>query len=106
MQPKTRNLPVALVTVMLALAVILTASVAVRSPSIRVMGLDPQTRAAFKCPKCGSDMEAGTLLSGGSYRCSWLRGPFRTWRNSEDVLTTMSFRCKECGYLESYATTK
>ncbi len=67
------------------------------------------------CPRCGKRMEAGYLLGRSSDRggygpmTSWVEGqPVRSWwfgirTKGRRVLTTSTYRCTGCGYLESYA---
>ena len=71
------------------------------------------------CPKCSDEMESGYLVDrshGLSYLGQWARGiPKRFWwllgsvpntikapKNS-DLLPIRIYRCKSCGFLESYA---
>ena len=66
-----------------------------------------------KCVKCGGSMEAGYLPGPGPYSLSmtgrWIKGrPVTTPRISArapagKALTITTWRCKDCGYLESFA---
>lgn len=64
----------------------------------------------MKCPKCGGEMETGVTLDAydvGMYNQSkWSEGMTKTLgifvgHKGEKQITT--YRCKICGYLESYA---
>ena len=68
---------------------------------------------ASQCPKCGSSMEEGYLLESkhGNARDTtrWVEGePERSfWTGlklkGHAMLPVETFRCKRCGFLESYA---
>lgn len=64
------------------------------------------------CPKCGGGMVQGFVLDGihGGYQVSsWVRGsPQRSfWQglkiDRSSLIPIGTFRCSECGFLESYA---
>lgn len=58
----------------------------------------------MKCPKCGGEMDEGIVKPDGGYvgRQKW--GKEVNWRGMvKDGLTVKTFKCKTCGYLESYA---
>ncbi len=66
----------------------------------------------LECPKCHSQMEQGFVLEklvGGLDISRWVSGPalksLWTGVKSDEPLSIPigSFRCKSCGYLESYA---
>jgi predicted RNA-binding Zn-ribbon protein involved in translation (DUF1610 family) len=71
---------------------------------------DMQTNRS--CPKCGSEMEIGFLLD-SSYTNSlptlWVKGPPERsfWRltkiRGKAIRRLESYRCLNCGFLESYA---
>ena len=62
----------------------------------------------MKCPKCGEEMEEALIADRGhgsfSIKQQWgsnlQLGGFAGVKNRRDVKT---YRCKNCGYLESYA---
>ncbi len=67
---------------------------------------------ATVCPKCGGAMEEGFILDNGyntRSASSWVEGPPRTgfWGGVKlrglRRLALRVFRCKSCGFLESYA---
>ncbi len=71
-----------------------------------------QETAALKCSKCSGQMETGFLLDvthGGRLVASWISGPpQKGWFGFVKVKGKTSYeaevwRCKDCGYLESYA---
>jgi hypothetical protein len=67
-----------------------------------------------RCPKCKGEMEPGAIVARGPYGIarptSWLSGEpehgFWTGLKTRgrDRLPTRTYRCRECGFLESYAT--
>jgi predicted nucleic-acid-binding Zn-ribbon protein len=66
-----------------------------------------------KCPKCDSEMMQGFMLdfhdSPESYPSLWIAGsPDRSWwvgtkLVGKEVRETITMRCTQCGFLESYA---
>lgn len=62
-----------------------------------------------KCPKCTSEMEIGFMLDSGSWGTAipqqqvWMEGEELTLVSNGKQRTAQTFRCKVCGYLESYA---
>lgn len=69
----------------------------------------------LKCLRCQSEMEEGFTLDntyGGSFPSSWVEGePVKSfWRGTKtkgkDQYQIRTFRCVNCGYLESYASTE
>ena len=69
---------------------------------------------AIKCPKCSGEMVQGFILDstyGRSIVSSWVEGPPKSsfWGLKvpfEGGIPIGAFRCKECGYLELYASTE
>ncbi|HXI20046.1 MAG TPA: PF20097 family protein [Gemmatimonadales bacterium] len=67
------------------------------------------------CPKCECPMEPGVLLDRGHYdslgTAEWLEGnPEKSiWTGlktkGKERLPVRTYRCPQCGYLESYAST-
>ena len=68
------------------------------------------------CPMCHGSMEAGYLLDRGDYnvlfQSEWAAGEPQRSRMSSGLKTkrvrryaVSTFRCEECGFLASYATT-
>ena len=66
----------------------------------------------YACPKCSGTMEQGFVLDithGGVAQSRWVRGApekgFWTGIKWRDRVTAYinTYRCIECGYLESYA---
>ena len=70
--------------------------------------------ADLKCLRCGGPMEQGFVADKAHYSVpetqTWVEGaPERTFwsglkMKNRQVLVVMTFRCEQCGYLESYAT--
>lgn len=68
------------------------------------------------CIRCRTQMEAGYLLEAGDHNSrtvtQWVEGePEKSfWTGlrlkDRDVMPVMTFRCPNCGYLESYAQVK
>jgi len=65
----------------------------------------PQT-----CPECNAAMEEGVTLDLESRRAqTWLRGPVEEKRltgiktRGKELLRVVSYRCRKCGYLKSFA---
>ena len=64
-----------------------------------------------KCIRCDGELEVGFLLDKGDYgQSQWARGTPDTscWRFSavpsgSKTLPVVTYRCKSCGRLESYA---
>jgi hypothetical protein len=66
-----------------------------------------------KCPKCQTEMEAGWVMDRGHgdfvRLATWVQGePERSfWMgmkvSGKKQLQVQTFRCPQCGYLESYA---
>ena len=62
----------------------------------------------MKCPKCKGEMEEGVIFDRGHLNVlstqkfgTGIKGMlFRKIENEKNIL---SYRCKSCGYLESYA---
>lgn len=61
----------------------------------------------MKCPKCNNEMEEGLIVDKTTDlsipgKQNWGKGIKFVWgiENRKDVIT---YRCKKCGYLESYA---
>lgn len=73
----------------------------------------PELEIEQRCPKCDGEMQQGFLLDsadGGARLVSrWVEGPpqksfwLGTKVNLEDAIPIGTFRCKSCGFLESYA---
>jgi hypothetical protein len=67
----------------------------------------------LECLRCGGPMEQGFVADKAHYSVpetqNWVEGvPERTFWSGiklkgKEVLPVMSFRCEQCGYLESYA---
>ena len=65
------------------------------------------------CPRCGKAMEQGFILEKGDSNSAtvsaWVEGApeIRRWTGlklkNRRVIRMQTFRCKGCGYLESYA---
>lgn len=67
----------------------------------------------MKCPKCDNEMEEGFIPDSG-----WFGGPASTnlgWKPGKEAsfsnifgkkIKIEAYRCKNCGYLESYAKQK
>jgi hypothetical protein len=71
--------------------------------------MDTKT-TSMACVKCGGEIEVGYLLDvGNGYRESqWAAGsPQRSFltgiKRPSHTVPVMTFRCRSCGYLESYA---
>jgi len=71
------------------------------------------TTRNLKCPKCKVDMEEGYILDkGGSEQLQsrWVEGePGKTsWfgvkTSGKEILQVTTYRCRRCGFLESYAS--
>lgn len=55
----------------------------------------------MKCPKCGGEMEKGSIYTVGSRSAVWGQGlKLFGAKNSHEI---NAHRCQKCGYLESYA---
>ena len=70
------------------------------------------TADAPACPKCDAVMEPGFVLDqtyGAMTQSAWIEGPPERsfWTGlkvkGRDRLPVTTFRCPECGFLESYA---
>ena len=70
------------------------------------------TTADHKCPKCQHELEEGfvaDITSGGVFTSKWVEGePEKSlWTGTKTKgkrkVEIMTFRCTNCGYLESYA---
>lgn len=66
-----------------------------------------------KCPKCNASMDEGFVVDhsyGGSLVSKWSDGPPEesvwTGLKVKDPKPITTYRCTECGYLESYANNK
>lgn len=61
----------------------------------------------MNCPKCKGEMELGETKSLGGYagKTIWDQGDISFWGKSfkENTKSVIVYRCKLCGYLESYA---
>jgi hypothetical protein len=72
------------------------------------------TERRLECPRCRGRMEPGYVMDRGDqnsrHAAQWVEGPpersFWTGLKLKDraVLPVTTYRCAECGYLESYAT--
>jgi hypothetical protein len=68
---------------------------------------------SLSCLRCSGSMEAGIILDAGAYGAldvgKWVEGaPVRSiWTGlkvaGKDKLDVTTYRCRRCGYLESYA---
>ena len=68
---------------------------------------------SLSCPRCSGSMEAGVILDTGAYGSldvgKWVEGePLRSiWTGlkvgGKEQLDVTTYRCRGCGYLESYA---
>lgn len=76
------------------------------------------SQSDLKCPKCTGDLERGYVLDMSTHVCfaaQWAPGlPKRSWSDfwrqlmislpqMNDRIPIATFRCKACGFLESYA---
>jgi hypothetical protein len=71
---------------------------------------------SYRCSKCNSDMEEGFLLEKGDAGVlslqTWASGkPVKSWISGinlkdKTIYDVKTFRCIECGYLDSYALVK
>ncbi len=68
-----------------------------------------------KCPECGAQMQEGFLLDEGQgtrHEVYWVSGvPEKsvwvgTKLKGKEVWRTVAYRCRDCGYLKSYARQK
>jgi hypothetical protein len=67
--------------------------------------------STIRCPKCTADMVQGFIVDwtqGGHLVSNWVEGaPEKSWRGTSapaDKCTPVgTFRCSQCGFLESYA---
>lgn len=68
--------------------------------------------AEHQCPKCGNELEKGFIAdaaSGGVFTSKWVEGaPEKSlWSGiktkGKKKVEILTFRCPNCGYLESYA---
>ena len=62
----------------------------------------------MKCPKCGGEMEEGTIADtcnniGSVKHQRWGTGIQSSLSGLENPREVITNRCKSCGYLESYA---
>ncbi len=58
----------------------------------------------MECPKCSSEMEEGMARPNGAYVGTAKWGKGINWvGNMKNGLDVITYRCKKCGYLESYA---
>jgi Domain of unknown function (DUF6487) len=75
------------------------------------MATRPTSDDALPCPKCNGQMQQGFVVDnihGGRYVSHWAPGQPRNslWsitKLPDGSLPVGAFRCRECGYLESYA---
>lgn len=62
-----------------------------------------------KCPICGGEFEEGFITDSGylgtpvSQQQGWMAGKGGTFTIGGDQIKIKTFKCKKCGYLESYA---
>jgi len=56
----------------------------------------------MKCPKCNSEMEEGMIVDDYKGKSGWVK-ELSSQFDLKDTKTIKSFRCKTCGFLESYA---
>ena len=59
-----------------------------------------------KCPKCGGEMEEGIATNknaNGHFIIEWGTKTSGVLKNLENARQTLTYRCKSCGFLESYA---
>lgn len=76
------------------------------------------SQPAVMCPKCNSEMESGFLIDRSTYWVTyvgqWAKGDpqLPMWfgppdvirqPKARDLIPIRTFRCKSCGFLESYA---
>ena len=67
-----------------------------------------------RCPKCGDVMQTGFILDrshGSNYQEEWVQGRprsflFRVILRGAAREKVVTYRCAQCGYLESYAAAK
>lgn len=63
----------------------------------------------MKCPKCDNEMEEGFIPDSGwfgtvvSTNLGWKPGNEESFSNIGKKIKIKAYRCKDCGYLESYA---
>jgi hypothetical protein len=66
-----------------------------------------------RCPKCDGQMEEGFMLDrtyGAQLPSQWVEGEpeksfwFGTRTAGREILRVTTYRCRKCGYLESYAS--
>jgi hypothetical protein len=75
---------------------------------------EPQTDSPSPdCPKCGGPMELGFIADhtyAATFQSMWSAGEPRKsfWGGIKlkEMLTVDTYRCTDCGYLESYAVHK
>jgi predicted nucleic-acid-binding Zn-ribbon protein len=56
----------------------------------------------LQCEKCNSDMEKGYIYDDYKGRSGWIQ-TIPSALNLKDIQPLISYRCKACGYVESYA---
>lgn len=73
------------------------------------------TTRNLKCPKCKVDMEEGYILDKGDsgyLQSRWVEGEpeksnwfgwFGVKTSGKEILQVTTYRCRRCGFLESYA---
>lgn len=61
----------------------------------------------MKCPKCSGEMEKGFFPDnryGGYSKLTWVDKIVHfKWKPANQMFEIEAYRCKNCGYLESYA---
>lgn len=66
----------------------------------------------LRCARCNGEMEQGFIVDtthGGHFVSRWMRGApkksfiFVTQIDKNECIPIGTYRCKACGYLESYA---
>lgn len=63
--------------------------------------------SASKCPKCGGEFEEGVIVDKNyvvEQQQTWAaKIRLAGWAGKENEVKVKTYRCKNCGYLESYA---
>ncbi len=75
-------------------------------------GKESMSEREMRCPKCSAAMEEGFILDQtqeGARASEWIGDPaeksfwLRVEKSGKAVYTIHSYRCVDCGFLESYA---
>jgi predicted RNA-binding Zn-ribbon protein involved in translation (DUF1610 family) len=89
--------------------VVMSAGIGARWSTNACFAQTQSDSTSLSCPKCKGSMESGlvrdyfSLNSADCYQSKWSEGLPKVFGRHDSAKKILTYRCTQCGYLESYA---